>query len=358
MINDSSSRTGHPQRWFLILGAGLGFVWLFASFWPLGSDYFYTFRPVPEAFFHGKTRLYDEQSIGYYNLPWSVFLLYPTLFASLPVGQALILTSSVLGLLFSVQVVAHSSAFRLLILTMALANLHTFDLLIRGNIDGFLSLGLGLGWLGLQRKNPLILGAGLWLLSIKPVNVILPGLVLVYGFWAWPWRQRLLVLAPLAITIALSLPLFGLDWPMRYWNAINAHPPFIELQTSLWRVLALVGVGRAWAYGLFAAVIFVFIVALSRIQVVTAMTFAAALVINLVFSPYTLGSHYVLLAPVLVLLAQTNPLFMTTWLLTFTPLARLFWGQAAAPIDSVYPIALMLGLGYVTRHSLASAVSK
>ena len=62
---------------------------------------------------------------------------------------------------------------RLLATLAAVLTLHTFDLILRGNLEGLLLWGLGLSWLGVKEKKPLRLGLGLLLLSIKPINVLL-----------------------------------------------------------------------------------------------------------------------------------------------------------------------------------------
>jgi hypothetical protein len=322
---------------------------LLATFWPIGPDYFFTFRPITESFTRRETRLYDSNSVGYYNAPWSILVLLPTIMLPLRYGQSLLLVVSLLGLLTSVfaLMVKGNGKFNLLIVTLALGNLHTFDLLIRGNIDGILVLGIGLGWLGVMRKSPLLLSIGLWLLSMKPINIILTIPVFVKAIWHWSSRDKLLTVCPLAVTFVLSFFIFGFNWPIRYISAISKNPPLTYLQTSLWRAFAFFGLHRELALWLFLMVVVVFGVAISRVKSVNRITLALALSMNLVFSPYTLGSHYILLAPAFAVVAQESKLLIATYFLTLTPLARLFWGFEIAWLDIIYPIALMFGAGYV-----------
>ncbi len=172
---------------------------VFGEYWPLGDDYFFTFREVTESFLRGETRLYDSNSVGFYNAPWTILVILPTVFMSLQYGEALLIIASLLGMLVSVAAVSkkNNDKFTLLIIALAIVNLYMFDLLTRGNIDGLLVLGIGLGWFGVERKNPILLGIGLWLLSIKPLNVVLPTLVFMKAIWHWPGSDKLKALAPL-----------------------------------------------------------------------------------------------------------------------------------------------------------------
>jgi hypothetical protein len=140
-----------------------------------------------------------------------------------------------IGLLTSILavVVEENDKLNLLVVALALSNLYTFALFVRGNIDGILVFGIGLGWLGARRKNPLLLSIGLWLLSIKPINTVLMIPVLMKAVWDWSSRDKLLTVSPLAVTLVLSFPIFGFNWPIRYIHAISENPPLTYLQTSL-----------------------------------------------------------------------------------------------------------------------------
>lgn len=349
--NNFTDQLPPAGRAFFFLALLLAVFLAMGRFWPIGPDYFYTFRPLTEAFFRGETRLFDASSPGYFNAPWAVFLIAPTLLLPLSYGQAAITLISMIGLLLAIHVVVPASARTnlrvfLAAVVLATANLHTFDLVIRGNVDGFLLLGLGLGWLGIKRRQPWLLGAGFWLLSIKPVNVALPALVMLWAARNWSRQEKLACLALLGLTLLLSFPLFGLDWPLRYLQFMTYNQPFIYLQTSLWRTFAFFGLPPILAMWTALPVLALFGVMAWRYARVDRLEelLALAIVTNLFISPYTLGSHYVLLAPVFVLLAVNNPWLFSLWLLTLTPLLRTVWGFDVTWIDIVYPLALMIAL--------------
>lgn len=312
----------------------------------MGPDYFFTFRPVAEAYLRGQTRLFDAKSLGYFAAPWGLLLLAPTLVLSPTYGQALLTVTSAAGLVFSVYAILSPTGDTrppMPMVILGMLNLHTFDLLIRGNLDAFLAVGLGLGWMGLVRQRPYLFGAGLWLLSIKPPNVLLPILVMLCAARKWPRNDQVKAGAPVVLTFLLSLALFGVDWPIRYVKALAVNPPFTYLQTSVWRVFEYFGMDghlAVWpAALLLGAFLSTLLLARPPFDV---RTLALAIGTNLTVSPYTLGSHYVLLAPVFVLLTRRWPWMALSWLLTLTPLLRLRWGFAISWIDLLYPTTLMI----------------
>jgi hypothetical protein len=190
---------------FLIFFLALTFIIIILGVvWPPGPDYNFVFRPVAERFISGETRLYDEFSQGYFLSPWAVFLFTPTLLVTSPFGQAIISAISLLGVLFLVRIVMDDIHVPVAFLAFAVVNLHTVDLIFRGNIDGFLAFGLGLGWLGAKKRSPLVAGEEILILSIKPINILLPLLVLLLYFRKWSIRERIIVFLPTILTLLTS----------------------------------------------------------------------------------------------------------------------------------------------------------
>ncbi len=334
----------------LVLG---GVFVLFGEYWPLGDDYFFTFRTVTESFLRGETQLYDTNSVGFYNAPWTILVILPTVFLSLQYGEALLIIISLLGMLVSASAVSKKDRgkFTLLIIALAVVNMYTFDLFNRGNIDGLLVLGIGLGWFGVKQENPILLGIGLWLLSIKPVNVVLPGLVFIKAIWHWPTSDKLKTIAPLGLTFLISFPIFGFDSISRYLKAIREIPPMVNPQTTLWRLPEPLGFQQELALWLFILVVIVFGIALLKTKKVDHRTLALAISVNLVFSPYVLGSHYVLLVPVFVILAQEFKWMLATWFLTLIPIALLILRAGIYWPNILYPLSLMFGSGYLVLNN-------
>ena len=337
------------SKLFGIIGALAVVITLFlimGKLWPVGPDYFYTFRPVAKAWFSGHTSLYDDNNFGYFGAPWGIFLIAPTLLFPISYGQALLTLFSLVGLIFSVYVFGvkkGSNNVRMIAAVLAIGNLHTFDLLIRGNIDAVLVTGLGISYLGVRSRKPLLVGIGLWLMSVKPINVLLPMAVIVWLTRRWSRREILVYFAPLAVTILISLLLFGPDWPFRYLQFLSTSPPHTALQTSLWRGLEYVGLERGWTIILALIILLVFIVTLRKAPTKEGeWPLALSISTNLAITPYALGSHYVLLAPVFTILAGRSKWFLALWLITLTPLSRQVGGFELSWIDILYPVAMMI----------------
>ena len=343
---------GRTQRIILFSITILSLFLIFAAVWPLTADYSYVFWPVTRSFLAGETRLYDEWSRGFFNAPWTVFILLPIGFLPQRYGQALLITIQLISLVLFVDhfIEKRKNKWDLAIVFLALANIHTFGLLASGNLDGLLALGILASWMGAKEKKPFLLGSGLWLLSIKPVNILFAIPVLVKRTWDWPWKEKLLSLSPLLATFLISFPVFGSNWIHRYFEAISSVPPNIKPQTTFWKLLSFLGVQTDLAMGIFFLAGGVFVFYLVRSRQVGENTLHLALSSNLVFSPYALGNHYVLLAPALAVLAQKYPWMISFWLLSFTPLIRLVWGFEVSWVDWFYPLSLMIGIIYLIRN--------
>ena len=334
----------NQSKWVsgLIVGGILIAIWaVMGAFWPVGSDYHYTFRPAAEAFLRGETRLYSDPGFGFYNAPWALLVIFPTLLMPPGYGQAVLTMLVLVGLVLSILAVQEERRLSPLVLALAFVNLHTFDAIIRGNLDGLPLIGLGLSWLGVRKRQPFLLGAGLWFIACKPINLVLVVLYLLWNIRDWRLSEKIKVVLPLAVTFIFTSFLIGWDWPLRYLTYSQQFPPSEGLQTSLWRAFEVAGLPRWGAY--LAGAVGILVVAWKLLKVEFGRDgLALALCANLAFSPYTLGSHYTLLASAFTILALSNPATVWVWLLTFTPLVRIWLGHSASWIDVIYPLALLI----------------
>ena len=333
----------NPRVW-LVIGVVMALTVVLARVMPPGPDYYYTQRPIAERLLHGQTRLYDGYSYGLYNAPWSIVLIIPLTLLSVPVGQAVLTVMSFLGIILAVHAVRESERTPVVFVVLAVVNLHTFDLVIRGNLDAFLLAGVGLSWIGFQRKNPWLLSLGFWLMSIKPVNVALAGLLFLLAMRRWPFRDWLKAASLLLVSLVVSLLVNGLDWPLRYVNTYKADPPYTYLIVTVWRaagalhlptalIVALCGIALAgWGFAVWKVGL-------------TQFTLGLALATNLIVSPYALGYHYILLIPAFLYVARRRPgLALLAYAATWTPLLRLRLGFSITWIDLAYPLIVLASL--------------
>jgi len=346
VLKQGSETKGRAITQIILISASVvALVFIFANYWPLGPDYFYTFRPVAKAFISGQADLYSDTTRGYFASPWGILLISPTLLLPVSCGQALLIAFSLVALVLSVYAFwVDQTPYKpwFVACILALGNLHTFDLLIRGNLDAIPAAGLGVSLIAIKARKPLLLGVGLWLLSVKPVNVLLPILAIIWLTRHWPRRHIAIYLSPVAATFLISLPMVGLDWPLRYVRFIASSPPMTYLQTSLWRGLAYFGFKEWWAFVVAAFGFLAFIVTLVKLgDKGIEWSLALSISIMLFITPYALGSHYVLLAPVFALLVGHKRWLLALWFLTLTPLLRLVGGFEVSWVDIFYPAAIM-----------------
>ena len=316
------------------------------SLMPVGDDYYYHFRPAAQKVLSGKSMLYDGEARGYYNAPWGILLILPTLPFSIAYGQALFTVATWGAIAASIALFAPGSV---LLVVPAVLNMHALDLVLRGNMDGFVLLGVTLAAWGVRDRRAWALGLGFWLMSVKPVNVVLLGLVLLWLTWQWEWWQKAIYVAPTAFSLLASLLVFGF-WPIRYVQYFSSHPPFTLPQITGARMLDFFGLSRVWVWLIVVPILVLWAVSLERDDPLSSVV--VTLSASLVVTPYALGGHYVLLTPVFVWLTARARWYIAAWLLTFSPLLRLLWGYDVTWVDLIYPVALFVGSVTVGRRPL------
>jgi Glycosyltransferase family 87 len=338
---------------FVIAGIIAASVFLVAQFWPIGPDYYFTYYRTAEKWLNGETRLYDgnptteipgNPDIGFFNAPWTLGLLVPLALLPLQLGEALLNVGSVLGMVLCIRALAQTKPVPLFAIVLALANLHTLDTLLRGQIDVLPLIGVVIGWWAVQSRRPLVLSLGFALIGTKPLNVALPALILLLAIREWRLADKLKAFSVPLILFGLSELIFGLDWPVRYLAYGRYLPPNDYLSTSIWRGAAQIGF-PALPIAVGAGIAVVALLILAWRVGINQWLVAVALATNALFSTYIHGNHYILLIPALVVVARRDwRLAMLAYAATFTPLLRLLWGFEAARIDVVYPLILFLAL--------------
>lgn len=328
--------------------AGLaGLVWLLARYWPGGVDYYFYFYPISHKWLGGRTQLFDQESIGYFHPPWTLWMTLLFTLWPYEIGRALLWLASVAFIIGGVIVFSRPGWGRPLALAAALFNLHTFDLLYRGQIDAFNVLGVTLGWLALGRRDPWLMGLAYIALMMKPPNGLAAGawlLMLSILYWQ---RRKLGISLSLPFTLALATLVVFPGWPLRWPDALRQSPPVPIWETSIWHILDLFDLPAVigWVIcGLALAVTFwawrrLDLVPewernLARLMLVVAVTF--------VVTPYTLSYHYVLLIGVVIPYLSRYRLaaVITLYMLTFLPVLRAFIGATNAWIDYFFVLAV------------------
>ncbi len=338
-------------QWAL-MGAALALAfYLLVASGHVGVDYWFNFGPVPRDWLAGFTALYDENSLGFYNPPWTIFLLFPFSLLPLREGMAALTLFSVVSVILAVAHFTPPGRTRLWATVLALFNLHTFDLLNRGQLDAFPLLGIFLGFWALRHRSPWVLGVGFFLLSIKPQSVFLIALIYLWKLWAWPLADRVRALAlPLVVGLS-SFVIFGLDWPRRLIDSYRLFPPRLSFVVTPWQAMQQRGI-PLW---LLLAVGLLILLYLSRVVSRTGLHVCAlslAVVVNALLAPYLLSYNLVLILAVsFAYLFSQNALWgLAAYLTTYTPLLRVPYGLGVVQLDILFPLSVFALLAWHGRR--------
>jgi hypothetical protein len=331
-----------------VIAIAIGIFLFVLQVFPIGNDYFYWYRPIAEQWLNGDRTLYDGPNQRLFYPPWTLFVILPLGPPSLVVGSALLNTLSLLCLLLALML--HRSLVRvtLLGLLLALLNLHTVDLFILGQLD-FIGLGgILLAWWGAARRRPLWLGLGLCMMSMKPVNMILPGILLLIAMRGWSWREVIQAFLPLVVMVLVSSALVGFDWPLKY--AANFVDPVSRLAISIWRGAEALGL-PGWLPAPFALIAALAFLRVAWRDGLTERTLALAVTTNLAFSMYAHGHYYVALLPAMIAIARHNRwVALLAYLATWAPLLRSPFGVEASWVGVLYPVILLTALWWVVPN--------
>ena len=330
-------------------------VIVMARYWPLGPDYYYTYFSATQAWLRGATRLYDHGFPAFYGAPWLLVLLLPLVWLPLPWAGAVLNVLSLIALAFAAHPFRKEGDVPVLFVALSLANLHTFDLLIRGQADALGVAGVALGWIAFRRQKPWLMSMGFWLMSLKPNNLLLAGVLFLISMRRWPRLDWVRALSLPVVSLGFSFALFGLDWPVRYVKNFSVpcgscySPDWI---VTLWGVAGALRIPTMLIVILCVLALLAFAYAVWRVGLTWA-TLSLALATNLAVTPYGLGYHYVLLIPAFLFVAsRSRSLAVVAYALTWTPLLRLGWGFAVTWVDFGYVLALLIGVWRVSWRSI------
>jgi hypothetical protein len=326
---------------------------LLYAFLPLGVDFFDLFWPIPREWLLQGMPVYTAKRSGFYNPPWTVLLLLPFSLLPVRVGMVALTIFSVGALLWVLHTFTSGGSVGLLLPILALCNLHCFDLLQRGQIDAFALLGLALAFQAAIRHKPWHLSVALLLISVKPVNVLLPLLAVFWQIRQWAPHNLAKAFSLPVLALATSFPLFGWDWPGRL-AANFQHVTFQEAwMSTLWRGLESLGLSL-WlgiALGILAAGYLAWVAKRTGVD----QTFVAvAQVVTLTFTPYAGAYNYVSILVVSLpeLLARSWVAALILWSLTFLPILRLWVPNTYWWVDIAFPLvawALFASLSFQRR---------
>lgn len=340
-------------------------TWLLATYWPGGVDYYSQYYPISNKWIRGETQIYDEQSGGYYQAPWVIYLLLPFALWPYAIGRALLWIASVTIIAAGVFVFSEPGHHRPWVLAFAIFNLFTFDLQYRSQIDALAALGFILGWIAISKNKPWLLAVAYISLTIKVPNTIPAALFFLwFSLKHWP-RRDVVTSLMLPVVMVLSSFLIFPGWVPRWRESMLGNPPLIMWQTTIWRISDVLDLPRLvpWLFAILAIAVSILAwiragdergqsppdlsqVTLSRFMIVIACTF--------VVTPYSLSYHFVpLLAVVTPILAGWRmSVVVGLYLLTYMPITRAFLGETYSWLDMIFVLAVFMAtIAYIFNVS-------
>ena len=287
------------------------------------NDFKSAFYRVTRDWLKGETRLYDENSRGFWNAPWHALILAP--FALFSEDAAYILYTFVaLGaLIVTVQYWIRQLRPPRWLVFAGLFNLSTFALLYAGQMDAVLFVGVTVGYWAVQKQRAFWLSVALALLLIKPQNVALPLLYFLYSARSWPHSEKLKSVSLPVGLVAAFTPILGWDWPLRFLENLQAESPVGGPERTVWGLAARFDVPLMLPMVLALLAIAWFLYCMKQGHS-DAYVLCLALATNLFVSPYVHLHHYITLVIPLFYLARHHAgLAAIAVLALWTPLLHL-----------------------------------
>jgi hypothetical protein len=313
------------------------------------NDYMSFIRPPTMNWLKGETSLFDPNAHGFYFMPWSLLLFIPTVLVPPAIGQGMLNVLTLIGVLMAVRVFGEGVPWWLK--SLASIPFCLFVLLITGNLDGVVLLGFCLGIWAIKSYQPYLLATGLWLATLKPINIV-PLLVFVFMLtWRWPWKDKLKALSFTLISIIVSFPLFGWDWPLRYYSYLTTTPPLEFPILTIWRVGNQFNIPVILLLAI-TIVILVITAIKTYSHGLNFVTFSLATAAWMIITPYALIIHYVLLIPAFLITARyLKGVAVVAFLTTYLTLLRVPFGYNIIFVDLIFPLLLWISILYILHSN-------
>lgn len=321
----------------ILAAATLVAFFVFLFYWPLGFDYKGVWEPITRRWLSGATELFDENSDGFFNFPWAIFVFVPFVQFPTQVGIALLNTLTLAAIVFSLYIIEDGQPSALLI-AFCVFSWATLAHLIAIQLDAYVLLGLCLGWYALKNHRPWLVGAAFVLMTVKPPNVLLVVLIFFWALRKWPLQDSLKAVSLPIIFLLTSFPIFGFDWVQRYLESYSARPPYQHVQITIWHFAEQYDISTLFLWPFVVMVLAYWLWLVLREDAVNHKTVAISIVSMLAITPYALAHHYVLLVPAIAYIFRKAPkwaiglLFVTG----FTAAIRYFF-QLPPWLDLLYP---------------------
>lgn len=316
---------------------------------------FGTITTIVRDWLAGRVSLYEAGSAYFFYTPWVLFLYIPLSFLPHPAGQLIFNTLSYSLLVWSAWYLVKPIDWWKL--AISLTTIYTVMLIFQGQWDAYVLAALTLGWIGIQRENPWLVGIALLGMTTKVTNVIIPLLLLLYALRHWSFKNLLRVALIPSIVVLISFFIAGLDWPLRYTRLLKVSAMYytsIEVNTIFSTATyptsyRLVFPPLGLIVTIILAVISVYLLVRVWKRGINLTTLNLSLALNLIITPYLTFHHIIYLVPLQAQLLKQNRIFgFVLYATAFIDLLFLWLGIGLI----VYPIIALLISQIVTFKSL------
>lgn len=307
---------------------------------PVGVDY-PIFDHAARAWLSGETMLFDTGALGFFYSPWSLLLFAPLSYLPEVWASSIINVLSIGGLIVATRLLIGKVDWY--IVTAALANIWTVNLIAATQWDGLITAAVAVAFYAVQRRRPWLLGAAVAFVGTKPTNAWLPMLLIAALMLRerWGWRSWLEAATIPALALLASFAISGWDWPLRYLEFVAAYPPDAGYNASFFTLTGSGPVVIGMALGSAALAAAVLILRVQRVGF-DGLAIAVALLANLMISPYVTIYHYVATIPALVWLGRRESLWLVG--LYAASVAWMIVRPDGPGVYPIYPLALSASL--------------
>jgi hypothetical protein len=303
----------------------------------------------------GNTPLYAAGSVYFNYAPWSLIVYLPLSFIPHPFGQLIFNTLSLSLLIWSTWYLTKPISWKAI--AISLTTIYTGMLLFLGQWDALVLASITLGWIGLQRKNPWLVGIALVGMTTKVTNVIIPLLLLLFAIRHWSFKNLLRVtIIPLGI-LFISFIVAGWDWPVRYSRLLKVTLAYFQ-QYDVMTIFSKTVYPISYRFILppfgyllmiFSAVVSLYLLYRLTRKGVNLQALNLSLALNLVISPYITFHHIIYLAPLQAqLLNKKRVLGLILWGCAILDLLFMWLGIGLI----IYPFAALIILMIITFREL------
>ncbi len=329
------------------------------------NDYTNSFRPASQSIFTRKV-LYNYWDTGGYAYPPHGILLFMP-FDLLPLelaDTAWITVNTLLVIFVAIQFRREFHAPKIAP-WLALLNVSMVGFMMNAQIEGFILLGVYLSYLAFNRSfanqpyppkvyKIAILSVSLFLIAVKPTYLLLLGLAIAGRIWRWPWKEKLIVVAPVVIA-TIGLLLFLEKETIHNYLTIYQDEKFFfigQTSLSLYDGLPESAISLGFIYLLTSMIIgYVVYQFIYKQSPLDAGHMGLLICLNMLIMPYVIYHHFIVVIPAFIYVAKYHlKVAAFCYILANTLILRAIFGIDLIVLDLAYIVVLVMAIVLIQKY--------